>query len=121
MLKSGKLAIGLGIVGGLAATRLFLRKKFVLSGKTVLINGGSRGLGLVLAREFAQEGARVAITARDREELDRAAKDLQKIGPKVLAIECDATMREEAERAVAHVIQHFGSIDVLVYFVSFVV
>jgi NADPH:quinone reductase-like Zn-dependent oxidoreductase len=56
-----------------------------LEGRTVLITGGSRGLGLVLAREFAARGAQVAIAARDVDELRRAKEDLiQRGAPSVL-------------------------------------
>jgi NAD(P)-dependent dehydrogenase (short-subunit alcohol dehydrogenase family) len=51
-----------------------------LQGRTVLITGGSRGLGLVLAREFAREGAHIAICARDPDELGRAEGDLRERG-----------------------------------------
>src|SRR6185503_20288988 len=50
--------------------------EYDLKNKTVLITGGSRGLGLVMAREFAREGARLALCARDDEELERARMDL---------------------------------------------
>ena len=50
--------------------------EFDLNGKTVLITGGSRGLGLVMAREFAREGARLVLCARDEAELQRARTGL---------------------------------------------
>ena len=59
-------------------------------GATVLITGGSRGLGLLLARELGAQGARVAICARDADELDRAAADLEARGIAVLALRGDA-------------------------------
>lgn len=85
-----------------------------LRGRVVLITGGSRGLGLLLAREFGREGCRVAICARDAVELDRARSDLEARGVEVLATPCDVARRAEVERWVAGVEQAFGAIDVLV-------
>lgn len=90
------------------------RNRFDLRGKTVLITGGSRGLGLVLAREFQQEGAHIAICARDAEELKRAESELTARGGQVLAIPCDVTMPFEVETMIQTVSQRFGQIDVLV-------
>jgi NAD(P)-dependent dehydrogenase (short-subunit alcohol dehydrogenase family) len=83
-------------------------------GKTVFITGGSRGLGLVLAREFASLGARVAIAARDAEALQRAVVDIRRFGEHVLAVETDITMREEADMAIDQIRQSFGPVDILV-------
>jgi NAD(P)-dependent dehydrogenase (short-subunit alcohol dehydrogenase family) len=82
-------------------------------GKVVLITGGSRGLGLVLAREFLKEGAQVAICARDQEELRRADEELSRFGD-VLAIVCDITDQDEVEQMASGVRNHFGRVDVLV-------
>jgi len=60
-----------------------------MTGRVVLITGGSRGLGLLLARQFGRLGARVAICARDMDELDRAVTDLTAHGVEVLAKRCD--------------------------------
>lgn len=102
--------------GGLIAARAFInrRRQFNPKGKTVLITGGSRGLGLVLAREFAREGARIAICARDAEELERARQDLSSRGAEVFARACDVTERSEVEALVDSVQNEFGEIDVLV-------
>lgn len=62
-----------------------------LNGKTVLITGGSRGLGLVLARQLVQAGVRLAICARDTTELERARTELEQRGAEVLALPCDVT------------------------------
>jgi NAD(P)-dependent dehydrogenase (short-subunit alcohol dehydrogenase family) len=83
-------------------------------GKVALITGGSRGLGLVLARQLAAQGARVAICAREQEELDRARHDLQSEGAEVFDIACDLRVREDVDRMVAKVLHRFGQIDVLI-------
>lgn len=85
-----------------------------LTGRAVLITGGSRGLGLVLAREFARHGCRLAICARDPLELDHARRDLERRGVEVMAETCDVSERESVERFVDLVESRFGGIDVLV-------
>lgn len=102
-----------GIGAGLA---LLLRKKtdYNLHGKVVLITGGSRGLGLVLARQFGEQGARVAIIARNGEELADAERDLRERGVDVLAFPADVRSQEESTSAVERVVNHFGRIDILV-------
>jgi NAD(P)-dependent dehydrogenase (short-subunit alcohol dehydrogenase family) len=94
-----------------AVGRLF---EYNLKNKTVLITGGSRGLGLVLAREFAREGARIAICARDEYELDQARLDLEKLGAEVLPVACDVTNGADVNQMIADVTNRFGPIDVLV-------
>ena len=83
--------------------------------KAVLITGGSRGLGLAMARRFAQEGARVAIAARDSAELKTAADDLQRRGAeRVLTVVCDLRDRAAISAMIDTVANEFGRIDVLV-------
>src|ERR1044071_7379516 len=94
-----------------AFSRLF---EYDLKNKTVLITGGSRGLGLVMAREFAHEGSRLVLCARDEQELENARADLQKFGAEVMAISCDVTNKQSVNEMVTAVHNHFGSIDVLV-------
>src|SRR5829696_6836738 len=99
----------------LAARAVYRRlNDYDLSGKTVLITGGSRGLGLVLARGFAAEGAHVAICARDPQELERARADLASRGARALAFPCDVTDRAQVKEQVEVVTRHFGRVDVLV-------
>ena len=93
------------------------RGSYELTGRTVLITGGSRGLGLVLARRAAIEGARVAICARDEQELARARQDLLDCGAAerdVLALARDLTNAEEVRSLVAEVESRLGPIDVLI-------
>ncbi|HYP25970.1 MAG TPA: SDR family NAD(P)-dependent oxidoreductase [Blastocatellia bacterium] len=102
--------------GALLAARELIRRsrRYDMRGRVVLITGGSRGLGLVLARELAREGARLAICARDAEELDRARHDLEQRGAAVYATACDVTNQFEVEGMVREVTDHYGRIDVLI-------
>jgi NAD(P)-dependent dehydrogenase (short-subunit alcohol dehydrogenase family) len=95
-------AAGLGAV--LAARsglkRLREHRLRELRGQTVLITGGSRGLGLALAEEFAQFGAKVAICARDEQELARARQQLEDMGAVVCAVPCDVSKPEEVDNLI---------------------
>jgi short-subunit dehydrogenase len=106
-------ALGIGVAAAYAALRR-RRLEYEWENKVVLITGGSRGLGLVLARSFAAKGARIAIIARDAEELERAVTDLRKDGTAVFQTTCDVRNQSEVERAVEAVRSHYGQIDVLV-------
>jgi NAD(P)-dependent dehydrogenase (short-subunit alcohol dehydrogenase family) len=104
-------AIGIALVAR-SVIRHF--KAYDLRDKVVLITGGSRGLGLVIARELVAQGARVAICARRGEELERARAELVERGGTVVAVECDLTDPEEIPALVALVNEQLGSIDVLI-------
>ena len=80
----------------------------------MLITGGSRGLGLVIARRICAEGGRVALLARDANELARAREELPKAGGEAITIVCDLLDRAQTESAVEKVINRFGTIDVLI-------
>ncbi|HEY0320221.1 MAG TPA: SDR family NAD(P)-dependent oxidoreductase [Pyrinomonadaceae bacterium] len=102
--------------GALLAGRAVARRLFgySLRGKVVLITGGSRGLGLVMAREFASEGAKIVICARRLDELEAARADLKWRGAEVLAVPCDVTDRPQVNEMMNIVRDRFGRIDVLV-------
>jgi short-subunit dehydrogenase len=90
-----------------------------LTGKVVLITGGSRGFGLAMAEEFGSHGARVILTARDAGELARAREKLlaPAIGLRdrdVRTLPCDLTDSEQTEKMIALATSEFGKIDVLV-------
>jgi NAD(P)-dependent dehydrogenase (short-subunit alcohol dehydrogenase family) len=104
---------GAGVYLAARAIRQYARW-YDLRGKTALITGGSRGLGLALGRELVARGACVAICARDVDELERASSDLVRPGRPVLALPCDVADVEEVGRMVEAVREHFGSIDVLI-------
>jgi NAD(P)-dependent dehydrogenase (short-subunit alcohol dehydrogenase family) len=97
----------------LAARAWRSRHAIDFAGKTVVIFGGSRGLGLVIARELAAEGARVVLLARDPEELERARQDIAARGGTVTTVACDIRKQSEVEAAIAQIAANDG-IDVLV-------
>jgi NAD(P)-dependent dehydrogenase (short-subunit alcohol dehydrogenase family) len=90
------------------------RRTWSFAGKIVVITGGSRGLGLVLARQLCAEGARLALLARDPDELAQARAELVQRGGEVLTISCDLLEREQIETAVQKVVAHFGGLDVII-------
>lgn len=77
--------------------------------RSVLITGGSRGIGLATARRFVAQGDRVAILARPSTELDLAARTLG-----ALKVECDISEADAIDAAVAQVVAHQGPVEVLV-------
>lgn len=107
------IAAGAGLA--LAATALYKRvTKFKLAGKVILITGGSRGLGLELARQLSAKGARLAICARTEEQLEKARVELAQSGTDVIALPVDLTSRSEVKNMVSEIVKHFGRIDVLI-------
>jgi NAD(P)-dependent dehydrogenase (short-subunit alcohol dehydrogenase family) len=83
-------------------------------GKSVVIFGGSRGLGLEIARQLAPEGAYLTLCGRDADELERARIDLDDRGFSATTIPCDIRQRRDVEAAVQRVIAEHGYIDVLI-------
>jgi NAD(P)-dependent dehydrogenase (short-subunit alcohol dehydrogenase family) len=86
---------------------------FDFAGKTVLIAGGSRGLGLVLARQLVRRGAKVAISARTEEDLRTAADELRQEGGHVLAVTCDIRNPHQVQTAIQTVRDNLGPVEVL--------
>src|SRR3954465_7247165 len=84
-----------------------------LGGKVVLITGGSRGLGLALAREMVTRGARLAICGRDADSLDRARAPLARAGAKGVAIPADVTDTNSVRQLIEQVMAELGPVDVL--------
>ena len=85
-----------------------------LAGKVVLVTGGTRGIGLAVARSLADDGASVVVSGRDPGRLESAAKELEGLGASALAVAADAAKREDADRLVEAAKERFGRIDVLV-------
>jgi 3-oxoacyl-[acyl-carrier protein] reductase len=85
-----------------------------LENKTVIITGGSRGIGRVLALRIAKEKANVVIAARTKNELNSSEKELLKINENVLVINADVSKYDDVKRIVSETIKKFGNIHYLV-------
>jgi len=118
MTKQQQRTIGLAVasVAMAVAGRALYRRltSFRFDGRKVLIVGGSRGLGLVMARHLAEQNATIAIAARDRDELVRAKSQLTSLGAEILTIGCDATDRDAAHQMVHQLKKQWGAIDVVI-------
>lgn len=87
---------------------------FDLTGKTALISGATRGIGLAIARAYGQAGARVAISSESLEDCRRVAATLQDEGLDAWPIKADLGQQTEVEALAAAVLEHFGGLDALV-------
>ncbi len=85
-----------------------------LKDKVVLITGGSKGIGFHTARAFAEHGCHIGLCARNKEDLQRAAKELRSKGGRVTAVRADVCKPEDASRFVSRCTAEFGGIDILV-------
>lgn len=113
-------AFALGGLGGLIvgasllARQLRRRRALDFAGLLVLITGGSRGLGLLMARELGALGAHVVIAARDEAELLRAQRDLLDHGIRASIVVADVATPEQAQGMIDQVIERHGRLDVLI-------
>jgi len=85
-----------------------------LRGRTALVTGGSRGLGLQIAEALGEMGAKVAITARKKDELDSATQHLNKMGVDANSYVCDMGKREAIPPVADEILKKFGKVDILV-------
>lgn len=93
-----------------------IKQLFDLSGQVAVITGASKGIGKDLAKLLAQSGANIALVARNKEQLEEAANEIEKIGDRVrvLPVPFDLTKVEEIPYMMEGVYNHFGKIDILV-------
>ncbi|HYL62426.1 MAG TPA: SDR family oxidoreductase [Candidatus Methylomirabilis sp.] len=85
-----------------------------LAGKVALVTGGGTGIGKAIALAFAREGAKVAVAGRRREKLQETVLQMEKQGGDGLAIVCDVSKAQDAQRAVHETAKNFGKLNVLV-------
>ena len=116
MTKEQKFLVGAltGAAAALAGSRALRRRHAIdFHGRVVVITGGSRGLGLVMARQLAEEGARLCLLARDGEELARAKSQLPE-SAEVMTVSCDIRKQDDVESAMAQVVERWTAVDVLI-------
>lgn len=87
---------------------------FDLTGKTALVTGGSKGIGLAMAEALGKQGANIVITGRGEKALSAAKDQLGFAGIRTEAIQSDVTDRASIELAVSQAVEQFGSLDILV-------
>jgi short-subunit dehydrogenase len=102
--------------GGLVAYLAFLKKKEVYDfrDKVVLVTGGSRGLGFILTRQFAEAGAKVLVCGRDEKTLDAARRKMLMEDLVVNTYVCDLTQKQQVDDMIGQIEKRFGTIDILV-------
>jgi short-subunit dehydrogenase len=82
--------------------------------RIALITGGSRGLGLEIAKQICARGGKVALFARDAKELGRAKNDLEHFGTEVLTVQCDLLEAPQIQSAVQQTLERFRKVDILI-------
>src|SRR5947208_630171 len=112
----GLLRAGALLIGAWGAARTIRTARYTLRNKVAVITGGSRGLGLVIARHICAQGGSIAIIARDPDELARAKADLGRRSgaPNAFGVECDLLDTRQIQSAVQQIIDRFGRIDILI-------
>jgi 3-oxoacyl-[acyl-carrier protein] reductase len=86
-----------------------------IRGRVAVVTGGSTGIGLAVARLLLEDGAKVALVARNQERLDQAARDLtQATGGQVLAFAADVCEPSAPEQIIGATVEHFGALDILI-------
>src|SRR5881628_3277011 len=91
-----------------------VQKLFDLSGKTALVTGGSRGLGLQIAESLGEAGAKILLSSRKAGDLEEAAAHLQAKGIDTRWIAADVSQPEEVQRVASEALQRLGKVDILV-------
>lgn len=117
MMKTKVIPTAIAVVAAAAGVGLLTLKRMRLHSfrnAVVVITGGSRGLGLELARRWGSEGARIAICSRSEEELRRAQTELAASGIQAMAASCDVTDESQVRAFIAQVRSRLGEVDVLV-------
>ncbi|WP_435016187.1 SDR family NAD(P)-dependent oxidoreductase [Tundrisphaera sp. TA3] len=117
MKRRHQIMLGLAGAAGLAlGARALLRRsrRIELGGRVIIVTGASSGLGLLIARHAAEQGAKLVLTARSEDDLAAAAEELRPLGAEVLAVPTDLTDEAQVQVLVARTLERFGRVDILV-------
>jgi len=90
-----------------------IQQLFDLKGKTALVTGGSRGLGLQMAHALGEAGARIMLSSRKAEDLEQAAAELQAAGIDARWVAADCSKEADMARLVSETLQRMGDVDIL--------
>ncbi len=91
-----------------------VQELFSLKDKVIIVTGGSKGLGLMMAEGLAEAGANLVLCARNQEECEQAADQIREIGGKTLALRCDVIDQDEVNALVKQTVSEFGRVDVMI-------
>jgi NAD(P)-dependent dehydrogenase (short-subunit alcohol dehydrogenase family) len=113
--KEPFLTVGAVVAGVLVAAKIMRDRRAIdFTDKVVLITGGSRGLGLLIARELGQQGAKIVLVAREQDELDRAVQELSAQDVDVVSLAADISREHDAARIVTETVARHGRLDVVI-------
>ena len=87
--------------------------EYLVDGKVAIVTGSGRGIGKAIALTLAEAGADITLVARTKEQIDKTAEEIHKLGRKALAIPTDVSKEDQVKRAVEQTISEFGKIDIL--------
>ncbi len=89
-------------------------KRFDLSGRVAIVTGGNGGIGLGMARGFAEAGAHVVVAARNRAKSAQAVNELETLGAQAIAVQVDVAQERSVNALMAATVDRFGRLDILV-------
>ena len=91
-----------------------IKQKFDLSGKVAIVTGSSKGIGESIARGLAEYGAKVVVSSRSQEAVDKVVDSINSDGGDALGVACNVGKSEERDNLVQKTIDHFGGVDILI-------
>jgi 7-alpha-hydroxysteroid dehydrogenase len=89
-------------------------ERFRLDDRVAIVTGAGRGIGAAIAEAYAEAGAHVVVAARSRDQIERTAESVRRLGRRALAVPCDVLERSQLESLVEATLREFGRVDLLV-------